>query len=446
MRALWMIPMLLAMVAWLGACPGATLATDDDSDVTDDDDDATADDDTADDDDDTTPVDDDDDDDDDTVDDDDTADDDDTSEENIYPPDEATLYLMYGYPSMLESNAVDAYLAIAGGSYNGTYWTWSDGKRSYTIRQYHGPEALIDGVQDPNGIVVYAGHSNFGLGATFTWGDLPGTVTLTTGSDTVTTSEDLSSELSAGDAIRFPSDAATAVDRFEEFTVDAVYASSINVSGNYQGSTCTETAQVPEALENHSHLDYIQGIDDIFNIGSDMVAINYPYLRESQAYPHFELQPEDIVENPVNYTVPYLNIDRFPNHNVPPGATFGTVGTDGYGNPYHYYDTADGYYKTIVHGGAGDLPTDNMHYQMSFIRSCNSGRYYSETFQRGVLFYSTTDDSNYEGALVYIFVRGIIEHYTHDEMLAALNAANPIYEYIDFDAYPTPEPPPGQCR
>ncbi len=445
MRALWCVPLLLALVAWVAGCPNATLSTDDDTDWTQDDDDATEGDDddaTDDDDDDTTPGDDDDD--DDTVDDDDTADDD--TEDLNHPPDEANLYLMYGYPSMLESNAVDAYLAIAGGSYNGDYWTWSDGQRSYTIRQYHGPEALVEGVQDPQGIVVYAGHSNFGLGATFTWDDLPGTFTMTNGSDTVTPSQDLTAELSAGDSIRFPSDAATAENRFEEFTIDAIYASSINISGDYQGGSCTTTAQVPEALENHSHLDYIETIDDIFNIGSEMVAINYPYLRESQAYPNFVLRDEDIVEDPVNYTVPYINIDRFPNHNVPPGGTFSTIGTDGYGHPYHYYDTADGYYKTIVWGGNGDLPMHNLQFQISFVRSCNSHRYYGETFQRGVMFYSTTDDSNYEGAMVYLFVRGIIEDYSYQEIVDALNASNPIYDYIDFDAFPTPEPPPGMCR
>jgi hypothetical protein len=436
---------VLLACAWaFTGCPGAGITVDDDTYYTDDDDDTTEGDD-----DDTTPADDDDDDDatpaDDDDDDDATADDDDdTTEGPPGPPDHANIYIMYGYPSMLESASVDAYMAIAGGSFNGTYWSWSDATRSYTIHQNVEPSGFLTGVQDPDAIIVYAGHSNFGLGTSFAYVVLPGTVTLTQNSDDAATSQDWTATVSAGDTVRFPSDAPSAIDGWEAFTVDAITASSIDVSSNYQGSSCSGVANHAVDVANHSDIDYVHTIDDIFNLGSDHVAINYQYLHQEQAYPNFALSESDIVQAPMNYMVPGINVERFPNYQgIAPGDTFGVVTQDPWGNPYHYQDSHDGYYKTIVHGGSADMPA-NPQYEVSFIRSCNSGRYYGETFDRGVMFYAT-EDADYEIAIIYLFVKGIIEDKSYDEIVALMNAADPMYEYFNFNEYPTPPPPPPTC-
>ncbi len=417
--------------AFIG-CPGAGITVDDDT-VWDDDDATEPDDD----DDDTTPTDDDDD-------DDITGDDDDTTEEPPGPPDHANIYIMYGYPSMLESNAVDAYMAIAGGSYNGTYWSWSDGSRSYTVHQGLEPSGFAQGVQETDAIVVYAGHSNFGLGITFAYVVLPGTATLTQNSDDVATSHDLTATVSAGDTVRFASDAASALNGWESFTVDAITATTIDISSNYQGTSCTANVQHAQDVPNHSNIDYVHAIDDIFNLGSDQVAINFEYLHNEQAYPNFMLDPSDIAQNPVNYLVPGINVERFPNYQgVAPGDSFGVIAQDPWGNPYHYQDAHDGFYKTIVNGGAADMPA-NPQYAVSFIRSCNSGRYYGETFDRGVIFYAE-EDADYEIAITYLFVKGIIEDMSYDEMKALMNDADPMYEYFNFNEYPAPPPPPPTC-
>ena len=432
---------VLLACAWVfTGCPGAGITVDDDTYPSDDDDDDTSegdDDDAtpADDDDDATPADDDDD---------ATPGDDDDTTEPLGPPDHANIYIMYGYPSMLESASVDAYMAIAGGSFNGTYWSWSDGSRSYTIHQNVEPSGFIEGVQDPDGIVIYAGHSNFGLGTTFSYVPLPGTVTLSHNSDDAATSEDLTAVVSAGATIRLPSDAPSAIDGWEAFTVDAVTANSIDFSGNYQGTSCVAVADHAVDVPNHSDIEYVHTLDDVFNLGSEYVAINYQYLHQEQAYPNFALREADIVQDPVNYMVPGINVDRFPNNiGVGPGDTFPVIGTDPWGNPYHYQDAHDGYHKTIVRGGSADMPANDQ-YAISFIRSCNSGRYYGETFNRGVMFFAT-EDADYEIAIIYLFIKGIIEDKSYDEILALMNAADPMYEYFDFNQYPTPPPPPTTC-
>jgi hypothetical protein len=168
------------------------------------------------------------------------------------------MYLVYGYPATLESVSVDAYLAIAGGSYNGQYWTYDDGVRRYTIRQFEDGSGFYEGLAAPGSIVVYAGHSNFGLGASF------------------------------------------------------------------------------DPQTDHSEVEYIETVDDFFHYGSETVAINYELLRDNQAYPNFVLRPQDVVQNPENYLVPYMNVERFPNdQGVGPGDTFGIIGYDNSGNPYH---------------------------------------------------------------------------------------------------------------
>ena len=437
--------LLTASLTALG-CPGAGITVDDDTFYGDDDTTPTGDDDDDttptgdDDDDDTTPADDDDDDDATPAD-----DDDDDTVYQPYPPDNANIYVMYGYPSMLEAAAVDVYMAIAGGSFNGEYWSWSDGTRSYTVHQDVSPEGFVVGAQENDAIIVYAGHSNFGLGTTFAYVPLPGTVALTQNSDDGTPTEDWTAILDVGDIIRFPSDAPQAIDGWEYFEVDAVTAAPmIDVDGNYLGSSGSVTAEYALDVENHSDIEYVHTIDDIFNLGSDQVAINYQYLHQEQAYPNFALRETDIVQSPINYMVPGINIERFPNYQgVMPGDTFGVVTNDPWGNPYHYQDSHDGYYKTIVNGGSADMP-GNPQYSVSFVRSCNSGRYYGETFDRGVMYFAT-EDADYGIAIVHLFVKGIIEGYDYQGIVDLMNAADPMYEYHDFNLYPAEPPPAPTC-
>ncbi len=333
---------LLCSVAWLAACNDGEMwiVTDDDDDDMADDDDVADDDDMGDD--------------DDATDDDDIGDDDDDDDTTAYPPEMADVFLVYGYPATLESASVDAYLAIAGGSYNGQYWTYDDGKRRYTIRQYEDESGFFEGLATPGSIVVYAGHSNFGLGASF------------------------------------------------------------------------------DPQDDHSEVGYIETVDDFFHYGSETVAINYELLRDNQAYPNFVLRPEDIVENPQNYLIDHLNVERFPNNQgVGPGDTFGIIGYDGSGIPYHYYDTHDGYYKTIVYGGELDIP-DNLGFEVLFIRSCQSGRYYIHHLDQGVFFYSD-GEASYDSAMVYRFIKGILEGWSYQEIVDELNSVDPIYGFFNFN-------------
>ena len=338
---------LAVVCAFAVGCPdGGIIVDDDDDDTAMPDDDTGADDDTSGDDDTAMP-------------DDDTGDDDTAEEPIIHPPPNARIFIMFAYPAVLEAASVDAYLAVAGGSFNGTYWTWSDGSRHYEIQMYEEESGFIEGVQTPGSIVVYAGHSNYGLGATF--------------SD----------------------------------------------------------------LENHSDIEHVETVDDLFNIGTELVAINPTYLIEEQKYPNFVLDADDIAVDPANYVVPYIHEERFPNdQGVAPGDTFSPIGTDAYGYPIHYYDANTGGARTIVVNGQSEVP-QNLQYEALFFRSCSSSGYYIENFDHGVFFYSTAE-VDYSAAIVYRFIKGIIEGESWNAIRDTLNGVDPIYGFFDFNAYPSP--------
>ncbi len=365
MRVLWVVS--LAAALGLVGCPAGMNGGDSDDDSTgdddtgtdddDDDDDDTGDDDTADDD--TT---DDDTEDDDSADDDSTGDDD-TTEAEVYPPTNSDIFVMYAYPAHLVAASVDAYLSIAGASWNGTYWTYTDSDLGldYRIHQCDDTSCFIEGVQTADSIVIYAGHSNYGLGATFS------------------------------------------------------------------------------ELEDHSEIEHVETPDDFFGIGSEMTGMNFQYLKEMQKYPNLTLRPEDIPEAPLNYMVPYLSEHRFPNNEgVAPGQAFSVIGYDVYGYPVHYHDAQTGTAKTIVNRGQDEVP-DNMQYAAIFFRSCSSSWYYIENFDQGMFFYSTAE-VNYDIAIVYRFIRGIIRGDSWNTIRDELNALDPIYDFIDFDSYPPPNP------
>ena len=360
----WLV-LVLALVFCLAGCPAGMNGQEPDDDTTgdddtatdDDDDDDTGDDDTGD---------------DDTADDDDSTGDDDTTPEEIYPPTNSDIFIMWAYPAHLEAASVDAYLSIAGASWNGTYWTYTDTDLGleYRIHQCSDTSCFIEGAQTEDAIVIYAGHSNYGLGATF--------------SD----------------------------------------------------------------LEDHSEIEHVETPDDFYGIGSEMTGMNFQYLREQQKYPNLTLREEDIPEAPLNYMVPYLNVERFPNNEgVGPGQAFSVIGYDAYGYPVHYHDAQTGTAKTIVNRGQDQVPT-NMQYAGVFFRSCSSSWYYIENFDQGVFFYSTAE-VNYDVAITYRFVRGILRGDSWNVIRDELNALDPIYDFIDFESYPPPSPegaPGGSCR
>jgi len=182
-------------------------------------------------------------------------------------------------------------------------------------------------------------------------------------------------------------------------------------------------------LPDHSQIEWVTSIADYMNLSTPFVGASWPYLVHEQAYPNLWISDEEIAVYPENYCTP-VGVQRFPNDDgVGVCETFGAVQGEGI-DRYHY--RLDGLvgdsFRLVVHGGSADLP-DPLRYAVLYYRSCNSGIYYSESFQRGVLFYTTFD--SIVGAMD-VFVKGTLHGWDWDLLKRRLNLRQNNNDYFDF--------------
>ena len=180
---------------------------------------------------------------------------------------------------------------------------------------------------------------------------------------------------------------------------------------------------------DHSHIEWVTSISDFMNVSSALVGASYPYLVHDQAYPNLWIPDEEIAVYPENYCTP-VGLQRFPNDDgIGICQAFGDVQGEGL-DRYHY--RLDGLvgdaFRLVVHGGNADLP-DPLQYAVLYYRSCNSGAYYSESFQRGVYFYTTLDSIV---AAQDIFVEGILYDVSWKALKYRLNRRQNNNDYFDF--------------
>ncbi len=269
-------------------------------------------------------------------------------------PSTQEMFVAFAYPASQEQVAVEMALRVMGASQqDDTTWTITSGETAWTIHLERSADNIDRGLRTPGAVVVYAGHSNYGLGGVFS--DLP----------------DL------------------------------------------------------------SQIEEIETVEDFYNFGGPHAAISYSYLVNEQAYPNLTIRPEDIADDPENYLVPILDEERFPNdEGVGPGQPFTIHGSGS--SAYHY--TVDGSGYLIVNAGAADLPDPSeMLYEILFIKSCNSGRYYIENFQRGEYFY--TIDNVYAEEMVVtmdVFVKNVILRTPYWEIADLLDEreGGDVYEWV----------------
>jgi len=314
---------------------------------------------------------------DDVVDDDTTADDD-SADDDANPPDEPEhfdIHIVYGYPALLEKHFTEMFLENTGFVRDGEVWTFADayGDRTYSVRQGWTAEALVTALTTEDAFVIFAGHSNFGFGATFT---------------------------------------------------DNPWA---------------------------SELMNITGIDDIFNIASEHVAVQYRYFIEHQAYPNFVIQTEQIAVHPLNYLTESLGLERFENiDGIEPGMNFPDVQGEGLDLFHFRAPEPDPMYPLdellirllglnmelddrmlIANGGAADLPA-GLKYKVLLYKSCYSGLYFLDNLQRGVVFYTTKSPSVFRPT-IWIFLTGLIKGSSWATIKNAMNDIDEVYDFYIFD-------------
>ncbi|MCE5187063.1 MAG: PKD domain-containing protein [Planctomycetaceae bacterium] len=91
--------------------------------------------------------------------------------------------------------------------------------------------------------------------------------------------------------------------------------------------------------------------------------------------------------------------------------------------------------RTILSRGPIEVSQNDMKYSRLFFLSCNSGNYYLQTFNRGIVFYSLDDTELGPGPGFSLYLRAYLEGRSNDEILAILqNKIN--CDYYDFNKRP----------
>ena len=172
------------------------------------------------------------------------------------------------------------------------------------------------------------------------------------------------------------------------------------------------------------------------------MAVNYPGLRTQQ--PSFVIQNSEIANGVTNYNTVELSLERFPNVtwtnppsgwsalvDVPVASCFPTnYFRSGYEKMHYYVQQDTSSARIIVVGGSADKPT--LKYAKMLMKGCNTDRYYTDTLNHGVLFY--TVDLVSPNNAIREFVKGVIEDKTDDQIESALDTEEGVdaYEYKDF--------------
>ena len=98
---------------------------------------------------------------------------------------------------------------------------------------------------------------------------------------------------------------------------------------------------------------------------------------------------------------------------------------------YHYPS------KTILRRkGLPDVPADQLRYKKLYIHSCE-GRYYMPQYTHGVVFYSLTPLSGWQGQ---IWLKDVLLNKSDYQIWQDLQASNPIFDYYDYSKLPWEQP------
>ena len=90
--------------------------------------------------------------------------------------------------------------------------------------------------------------------------------------------------------------------------------------------------------------------------------------------------------------------------------------------------------KTIVFRKDLEVNKENLRYSQLFYDSCNSGNYFLDTFNRGVVFF-TVNDSMHLGFNAYL--KAYLEGKSRHEIWTILQSYEAVYDYYDFNKLPS---------
>ncbi len=101
--------------------------------------------------------------------------------------------------------------------------------------------------------------------------------------------------------------------------------------------------------------------------------------------------------------------------------------------PHFYSGSLIKFGKVICDTGTIKIPAEEMRYSRMFYGGCNSSNYYVGAFNRGIFFFTRADTDEVTAPE---YLRRYLMGDTDNQILARLNAIEPVYEYYNFNLKP----------
>jgi len=92
--------------------------------------------------------------------------------------------------------------------------------------------------------------------------------------------------------------------------------------------------------------------------------------------------------------------------------------------------------KTILFRGESEIAPEEMRYKRLFYAACSTGLYYTDTFQRGIMFYSLASSST-AALAAPAYLEAYLLGKSDYEIWRAIQRIQPIHDYYDFNKRPS---------
>jgi PKD repeat protein len=93
--------------------------------------------------------------------------------------------------------------------------------------------------------------------------------------------------------------------------------------------------------------------------------------------------------------------------------------------------------KTIVFRKDLEVPKEQLKYSRMLYTGCDSGHYFTETFQRGVMFYTLGSSGEGETAVSQYLRSYMVDGASDAEIWQILQSIEPLYDYYNFNKTPS---------
>ena len=331
-----------------------------------------------------------------------------------------SIYLFFGYSgghARYKIQLTEAMLAEIGAFKKDNFWLyWNEENNNiYFIEFIEGPAGYSrwkDTLKIENAHLIYTGHANFGSGHVFPE------------SDTEVWSQTINGVKHVDDEriLNFQS---------KYFSFPIYYYINSQAFPDWQPTFSDGVSAVMPYEFNDLEFD---GDPDNPGIPAFNYYITYQVPGDSTRY-KLETLHHGAIERFIGSGRPawYSPDGDVPDPDNPDHQKYFIINPSGTGIRNHYGS------KTIFYRRELEVDPRGFKYSRMFLHTCNSGYYYTETYNRGVLFYTLEDYRSVHSVPIYL--KYYLLGNSDEEIYDAIQAEDPVFDYHNFGEPPPDTPP-----